>query len=169
VQLIEKKSKFIAKGIYLLNQKGCSDYNFNIQHLASNTKSHLNFRSIISEYAKSIFNANSYIAKNIKSIETSQKNYNIQLNNTSEVYINPNLEIYSEDVICSHGATVGNINQEELFYFQSRGITYKNAMFIILKNFVEKILLEINRPKQLMDEYYKIFKKKLLNIAQDKS
>ncbi|WP_185864461.1 Fe-S cluster assembly protein SufD [Blattabacterium cuenoti] len=131
-------------GISLLSKNQIIDQNVCVKHLFSNTYSYQLYKSILWEKSKGRFNGKIFINKFLKGINAFQKNNNILLSDESDIYTKPQLEIYSENVKCSHGCTVGNIQESELFYLQSRGIPEKEAKILLLLSFLEEILKYIH-------------------------
>ncbi|WP_408870431.1 Fe-S cluster assembly protein SufD [Blattabacterium cuenoti] len=131
-------------GISLLSGKQFVDHHTLIDHLCSNAYSFQLYKNILCEKSKGIFNGKIIINELIKEINAFQKNHNILLSNEACIYAKPQLEIYSESVKCSHGCTVGNIQESELFYLQSRGIPEKKAKMLLLFSFLEEILISIH-------------------------
>ncbi len=79
-------------------------------------------KGILDKKSRAVFNGQVYVAKNAQKIMAYQANHNLLLSNTAEVNSKPELEIYADDVKCKHAATIGQIDQEALFYLRSRGI-----------------------------------------------
>lgn len=131
-------------GVSLLSEKQIIDNNTHINHLYSDSYSYQLYKKILWDESKGIFNGKIFINKFLKGINAFQKNNNILLSNRSYIYAKPQLEIYSENVKCSHGCTIGNIQESELFYLQSRGITEKEANILLLLSFLEEILKSVN-------------------------
>jgi Fe-S cluster assembly protein SufD len=84
-----------------------------------------------------------HVAPDAQKILAYQANHNLLLSNNAEVYSKPELEIYADDVKCKHGATIGQLDQEALFYMRSRGIEYADAMNILLQGFAEDVLQNV--------------------------
>ncbi|WP_317168101.1 Fe-S cluster assembly protein SufD [Blattabacterium cuenoti] len=127
-------------GISLLSEKQLVDNHTLIDHLYSNSCSYQLYKNILFDKSKGIFNGKIIVNERIKGINAFQRNSNILLSDEASMYTKPQLEIYSEDVKCSHGCTVGNIQEKELFYLQSRGISEKNGKMLLLFSFLEEIL-----------------------------
>lgn len=105
-----------------------------------------------------IFYANTNIKKNISNIKAKQISHNIQLNKKSYINIEPNLEINSNNVICSHGATIGKINKKEMKYIISKGIKKNKAKKILTKIFLKNILNNNNdKYFKFLDNYLKCY------------
>lgn len=154
INLNEKNANFCSKGIYIINNKSQIDSYYNINHLSSNTISNINFYGVLNNESKSIFNAKTYVKNNTKNIFAIQNNKNIQIKNESEIHSKPELEVYSNDVTCSHGSTIGFINKKILFYLRSRSIIKKIAIKIIIEGFIKNIFNEINRNEKVLKKYF---------------
>ncbi|WP_185857946.1 Fe-S cluster assembly protein SufD [Blattabacterium cuenoti] len=139
-----KKTYSYLYGISLLSGKQFVDHHTSINHLCSDSYSFQLYKNILCEKSKGIFNGKIIVNEFIKKINAFQKNHNILLSNDARIYANPQLEIYSEYVKCSHGCTVGNIRESELFYLQSRGIPEKKAKILLLSSFLEEMLVSIH-------------------------
>ncbi|AGW85810.1 FeS assembly protein [Blattabacterium sp. (Nauphoeta cinerea)] len=138
-----KKTYSYLYGISLLSGKQFVDHNTLINHLCSNAYSFQLYKNILCEKSEGIFNGRIIVNKFIKEINSFQKNHNIVLSDEACIHAKPQLEIYSEHVKCSHGCTVGNIQEDELFYLQSRGIPEKKAKMLLLLSFLGEMLVPI--------------------------
>ncbi|WP_185852139.1 Fe-S cluster assembly protein SufD [Blattabacterium cuenoti] len=141
---IGKKTYSYLYGISLLSGKQFVDHHTLIDHLCSDAYSFQLYKNILSEKSKGIFNGKIIVNKLIKEINAFQKNHNIILSNEASIYAKPQLEIYSEYVKCSHGCTIGSIQESELFYLQSRGIPEKKAKMLLLLSFLGEVLIPIH-------------------------
>ncbi|MFZ9035169.1 MAG: SufB/SufD family protein [Francisellaceae bacterium] len=151
--LDQEGAVFKASGVYALNGSRHNDIHCYVNHLASHTESDVHFRGLIDGNAKATFNAKAYVAKGIKGIKALQNNRNIQLSNTCEINTKPELEIYSDDVICAHGATIGQLDKTALFYMQSRGIEKSQALKLLMEGFVREIINLLSREDKTMASY----------------
>ena len=97
--------------------------------------------------AKSILFAKAIIKKNSSNSEAHQKNNNIILSKKATIHSNPQLEIYNDDVKCSHGCTIGQLDEEALFYLQSRGIPKKEARALLMYAFANNVLESVKIPE----------------------
>ncbi|AFJ91023.1 Fe-S cluster assembly protein SufD [Blattabacterium sp. (Blaberus giganteus)] len=139
-----KKTYSYLYGISILSGKQLVDHHTLIDHLCSDSYSFQLYKNILCEKSKGIFNGKIIVNEFIKEINAFQKNHNIILSNEACIYTKPQLKIYSEYVKCSHGCTVGNIQESELFYLQSRGISEKKAKMLLLFSFLEEMLVPIH-------------------------
>ncbi len=131
-------------GISILSENKFVSNHTVINHLYSNSNSYQLYKNILFNKSKCIFNGKIIINKFIKRINSFQKNNNILFSKESNIYSKPQLEISSKDVKCSHGCTVGNIQDSEMFYLQSRGISRKESKILLLLSFLEELIRFIN-------------------------
>ena len=146
VNLDGEHSRFDVRGIYLLNDNAIANTVFLVNHNASNTYSNVNFKGVVNGSAKAWFNAKAVVNKGIEQIQAYQNNKNIQLSKKAEINTKPELEIYSDDVVCTHGATIGELDKDSLFYLQSRGLTLEGAQHLLLEGFVKAQLTSDDFP-----------------------
>ena len=111
-----------------------------IDHAAPNCKSFENYKGLIKSNGIGVFNGKVIVEKDAQRIEAFQQNNNILIHDDSTVYSKPELEIYADDVKCSHGSTTGQFDDEALFYLRSRGLTQDAAMEYLTLGFVHEIL-----------------------------
>ena len=140
VNLIEENSNFNYNGINLLTNNNHVDNYIEINHLNKHTISSTNQKNILKGKSKGVFYTKAIINKNSMNSEAYQKNNNILLSPHANVYSNPQLEIYNNDVKCSHGSTTGELDYDSLFYLRSRGIDLKEAKKILLMGFLNEII-----------------------------
>jgi Fe-S cluster assembly protein SufD len=146
VNLDGEHSRFDVRGLYLLNDNAVANACFLVNHNTSNTYSNVNFKGVVNGSAKAWFNAKAIVNKNIEQIQAYQNNKNIQLSKKAEINTKPELEIYSDDVVCTHGATIGELDKNALFYLQSRGLTLEGAQQLLLEGFVKAQLTSEDFP-----------------------
>ena len=131
-------------GIYLPSGENCIDYHTNIEHQVANCTSREVFRGIIADSAKATFNGKIHIFKNAQKTDAQLNNKNLLLTNTAEVNTKPELEIYADDVVCAHGATVAKIDEQAIYYMQTRGINPKTARRMLSHGFINELLDKID-------------------------
>ena len=142
-----------------LNAEGCENNTYGLflcdgnQHVSSFTyvnhdkpycRSNQLFKGILDDKATGAFNGKIYVNKDAQKTEAFQRNNNILLSDEAKMYSKPHLEIYADDVKCSHGATVGQLDGEALFYLRSRGISEKEAKQLLMYAFANEIISKIN-------------------------
>ena len=164
VRLMQKGASFDAKGLYILGGKTHNDYHFDVRHLASHTESVVDFKGIVSESTKAVFNASAFVDKNLQGIKALQCNNNLQLSATCEINTKPELEIYSDDVVCTHGVTIGWLDQAALFYLTSRGIPLTKAHYLLMEAFAKEVILKLSRDASVIEDYINVLERRIKNI-----
>lgn len=134
-------------GLYLTSGEQLSDTHSMIDHAAPHCHSHENYKGILDGRSRGVFNGKIMVRKGAQQTNSYQENRNIILSNDAKVDTKPQLEIFADDVKCSHGATVGQLNKESLFYLRSRGIGEEQAKLILLYAFADDILRGIKIEK----------------------
>ncbi|HOY32050.1 MAG TPA: Fe-S cluster assembly protein SufD [Bacteroidales bacterium] len=131
-------------GLYLVDREQHVDNQVYADHIAPETTSFEQFKGIIDDNASAVFNGHIHVCRDAQKTEAYQSNKNILLTDTAHVSSKPFLEIYADDVKCSHGATVGQLDPEALFYLKSRGICDRNARMLLMYAFAGEIVNKIN-------------------------
>lgn len=153
--------KSYLKGLTITdNNEQLIDNHTMINHLSPNCNSHEIYKSILNGKSRFIFNGKIKVNKNAQKINAFQKNNNILLSKNASVNSNPQLEIFADDVKCSHGCTIGYIDNEALFYLCSRGISQNYAKYLLLLSFINDIIDDISIP-ELKEYFSNIIRKKL--------
>ncbi len=111
----------------------------NITHKGNNSKSIQDFRFVNKESISS-FKGLINIPENITGCESHMSNKNLLLDKVSKAYAKPELDIKCSDVICTHGSTTGTLDKEQLFYMQSRGVSYRNSVNMLIEAFYKHIV-----------------------------
>jgi Fe-S cluster assembly protein SufD len=117
-----------------------TDYHTVQDHLAPHTTSDLLYKSALTDEARSIFSGRIRVVKGAQGTDAYQANRNILLSDKSAAFPSPNLEIEANEVRCTHGATVGKVDQDQLFYLMSRGLPLETATRMIVEGFFEDVL-----------------------------
>lgn len=128
------------KGIYLSTGTDEVSFNITMNHLVGGCRSRQLFNGLASGSAKCSFFGKIIVAPDAQQTEAYQENHNIVLTDEASVNTKPQLEIYADDVKCSHGATVGKLNEDEQFYMRSRGIPEDEAKVLQMISFVAPVL-----------------------------
>jgi Fe-S cluster assembly protein SufD len=138
------------------------DAHTSIDHAAAHTTSDENYRGIAGERGRGVFNGKVIVRPDAQKIDARQSSRNLLLTAGAEIDTKPELEIYANDVKCSHGATTGQLDATALFYLRSRGLDEAAARSLLIRAFAESILTSIRLPavrnylEQLLDERYKV-------------
>jgi Fe-S cluster assembly protein SufD len=117
-----------------------------IDHLAPDTRSDEAFRGVIGRRGRGVFNGKVIVHPGAHGIDARQSNDNLLLSDQAEIDTKPELEIYSNDVKCAHGSTVGELDAEHLFYLRSRGVDEAQAREILTAAFAAVVLDRIATP-----------------------
>jgi len=128
------------KGITILESNQHVDHNTLVNHAHPNCESHQDYKGIFSDRSVGVFNGKIVVDKIAQKTNAFQQNNNILIDNKSKVNTKPQLEIFADDVKCSHGCTVGQLDKEALFYLKSRGIPDKEAKALLTYAFANNVL-----------------------------
>ncbi len=132
------------RGLYLMDQKQHIDNQVNVYHNVAHCYSSQLFKGILDNDATGVFNGYIYVKRDAQQTNASQRNANILLSKTARVDTMPHLEIYADDVKCSHGASVGQLDEEALFYLMQRGIPFADARMLLMYAFADAVIDEIS-------------------------
>ena len=151
--LNEPESYSSLNGLFLGNDDDFIDNNIMINHNSKNTYSKVLYKGIMDGKSNAVFNALVNVPFKSKQIDSDQKNHNIILSKTAKINSNPKLKISCDDVKCAHGSTIGNLDEDALFYLRSRGISLKKSKQILLNSFMNELIddLSINEIKNYID------------------
>ncbi len=127
-------------GAYLVDGDDHVDHHTVVEHQAPNCTSHQKYRGIASGKGIAVFDGLVVVHRDAQKTEAHQENRNLLLSDTATVHTKPHLEIDADDVICSHGATVGSLDEDQLFYLRARGIPEEQALAILTFAFLESIV-----------------------------
>lgn len=133
-------ANLISNGATTLAKKEFQDIEFNISHFSSRTDSELKLKAVVKDKSHHVFTGNLFIPKTSIHVTASQINNNLTMARTARAESMPKLEVFADDVKCSHGATVGEVNEDQLFYLMSRGLTENESRFLIIEGFLKEIL-----------------------------
>ncbi len=149
---------FTVDGLVLIDGDQIADTHSIMDHRFAHGNSHQLHKVVVNDKAHSIFNGKIFVAKDAQKIDSFQENRNLLLSEEGKVNTKPQLEIFADDVRCSHGATIGHLNDEEVFYLHSRGLTEQKSRELLVYAFalesVESMEVE-SVEKLLLDEVIK--------------
>ncbi len=134
------RAKTSLNGAYLLDGAQHVDNHTRVDHIAKDTHSDEVFKGVVDEQARAVFNGKVVVHPGADGTQARQSNGNILLSPRAEVDTKPELEIYADDVVCSHGATVGQLDEEALFYLRARGVPEAQATRILTDAFCREAL-----------------------------
>jgi Fe-S cluster assembly protein SufD len=160
--LSQKKAECVLEGLYLAKEKQHVDTRTFIDHLSPNCNSHEVYKGVMDGQATGVFDGRILVRENAQKTDARQSNKNLLLTKEAKVYSKPQLQIYADDVKCSHGSATGQIDEEALFYLQSRGISRDEAKKVLVYAFagemVEKLENGYLKPalKKLVDNWMEV-------------
>ena len=134
------------KGVTILEGKQHVDHSTMVHHSQPNCESHQDYKGIFSERSEGVFNGQILVDKIAQKTNAFQQNNNVLLDDKATVNSKPQLEIFADDVKCSHGCTIGQMNEEALFYLRSRGIPKKEAKALMTYAFANNVLESVQLP-----------------------
>jgi Fe-S cluster assembly protein SufD len=150
-------------GIYLPSEDNCVDFHTCIEHQVPHCNSRETFRGIIADSAKATFNGKIHIFRDAQKSDAQLNNKNLLLTNSAEINTKPELEIYADDVVCAHGATIAKIDEKAIYYLKTRGINEMQAKKMLSIGFINELLLEV-KNETLKEFLTALVQKSLSNL-----
>mgnify|MGYP001179977625 CR=1 FL=1 len=138
----EFSSAFI-NGIFSLKENQQHEIRSTINHLVENTKSYQLIKSVLGKNSKAVYQGRIYVDSKAQKTDGYQLSKAILLDETSEFNAKPELEIYADDVKCSHGSASGSLNDNSIFYLMSRGLSYKQSKELLINGFMLDVIEKI--------------------------
>ncbi len=135
------------KGVTILSEKQHVDHHTLVHHKEPNCESHQDYKGIYGERSTGVFNGKIIVDKIAQKTNAFQQNNNILISDKATINTKPQLEIFADDVKCSHGCTIGQLDEEALFYLQSRGIPKKEASALLMYAFANNVLESVRIPE----------------------
>ena len=147
-----KYSSAFVNGILNLDNNKNHEIRTSINHLNENTKSYQLIKSVLGENTKSAYQGKIFVKSNAQKTDGYQLSKAILLSDNAEFNAKPELEIYADDVKCSHGSASGSLSQDSIFYIMSRGLNYKEAKELLINGFLLDVVEKItdNQIKNLI-------------------
>ncbi len=141
--LEEPEAKATLNGLYLVDSNQHVDNQLLVDHAAPNCLSEQLYKGILDDEATAVFSGKIMVRRDAQKTLAYQNNKNILLTDEAKANAQPQLEIYADDVKCSHGATVGQLDQEAMFYLRSRGICERSARQLLMYAFANEVVQRI--------------------------
>ncbi len=161
INLDDENCEGHMNGLYLLDSKSHVDNNTSVDHIKPNSYSNELYKGILDEKSTGVFNGKIYVRPDAQKTNAFQSNNNILLSDDATIHTKPQLEIWADDVKCSHGCTSGQLDEDAIFYLRSRGISEKNAKAMILTAFASEAISQVP-VQELKDELESLITQKLL-------
>ena len=163
-ELTEINSEVDLQGIFFLKDQNTSNNKTFIKHLAENCKSNQVYKGILNDRAQATYFSNTHVDQIAQKTEGYQLSKGILLSDKASYFSKPELKIYADDVKCSHGSTIGPLDENAIFYLRSRGISQNAATKLLISSFINDELSSIN-DSQIIE----LIQKKLIRyLAQIK-
>ena len=154
-------------GVTIIGNKQHVDHNTLVHHIEPNCESHQDYKGIFSDNSTGVFNGKVLVDKEAQKTNAFQSNNNILLSNKASINSKPQLEIFADDVKCSHGCTIGQLDESAMFYMRSRGIPEKEAKALLMFAFSNNVLDSVKIP-EIKQRITKIIANKLgVNLGFD--
>ena len=134
-------------GITIIGDKQHVDHYTLVQHSTPNCESHQDYKGIFSDRSTGVFNGKIYVEREAQKTNAFQKSNNILLSDKATINAKPQLEIFADDVKCSHGCTIGQLDETAMFYMQQRGIPKKEAKALLMYAFSNAVIESIKIPE----------------------
>ena len=142
----EYSSAFI-NGVFSLKENQQHEIRTTINHLVENTKSYQLIKSVLGKNSKSAYQGRIFVDSKAQKTDGYQLSKAILLDETSEFNAKPELEIYADDVKCSHGSASGSLNEDSIFYLMSRGLNYQQSKELLINGFLLDVVEKITDPE----------------------
>jgi len=157
----------ILKGITIIEGKQHVDHHTLVHHIEPNCESHQDYKGIFDERSTGVFNGKVIVNKEAQKTNAYQQNNNVLVSDKATINAKPQLEIFADDVKCSHGCTIGQLDDDALFYMQQRGIPQKEGKALLMYAFANTVLESVKIP-EVKSRITKIIANKLgVNIGFD--
>lgn len=137
----------ILKGITIIEEKQHVDHYTLVHHIEPNCESHQDYKGIYNDRSTGVFNGKVVVEKEAQKTNAYQQNNNVLISDKATINAKPQLEIFADDVKCSHGCTIGQLDEQALFYMQQRGIPKKEARALLMYAFANTVLESVKIPE----------------------
>ena len=165
IDLVGNGSRFNIDGVYFGEENQVHDNRVFVNHLGKNTSSNMITKGVLGDESSSIFTGTIHIGEGAEKTDSHQQNRNILLSEKAIAQSVPNLEILCDDVICSHGSSVGPIDEKLYHYVMSRGIEKEAAEKLLIKGFFNEVINDENW-EIIHDQVSSILEKKYENVLE---
>jgi Fe-S cluster assembly protein SufD len=140
IDMTGKHAELNLHGLFIASGSGSAGIDIKVNHRVSDCHSRQLINGIATGTATGSFDGMVHVARDAQRTDATQQNRNLQITDTAHIFIRPQLEIYADDVKCSHGATIGRLDEEAVYYMRQRGISESEARRMQLKGFTAEIV-----------------------------
>ena len=151
IELNAEEAECSLDGLFMANGDQHIDNHTRVDHKNPSCTSRELYKGVLDSNGRGVFNGKVYVHPDAQQTKAFQKNTNLLLSKNAEMDTKPQLEIYADDVSCSHGATVGQLDEKAVFYLRSRGLDETKARDLLIYSFVEEMIQKV-RFEQLRDQ-----------------
>src|SRR5438445_1102153 len=130
----------VLNGLYLTRRDQLADHHMIVDHAQPRCNSHEYYNGILDDHSKGVFHGRILVRPDAQKTDAKQTNKNLLLSESATIDTKPQLEIYADDVKCTHGATIGQLNEESIFYLRARGIGAETARRMLIHAFAGEII-----------------------------
>jgi Fe-S cluster assembly protein SufD len=154
VKLDGEQIESTIDGLYVVTGKQHTDSHTTIDHAQPHSNSYQLYKGILDEKSRAVFNGKIFVREGAVLTDARQLNKNLLLSSEAHVDTKPQLEIFTDDVKCSHGATVGQLEEDEIFYLRSRGLKPETARALLTYGFAEDVIskIKLESVRKQLDE-----------------
>ena len=142
-----KYASAFVNGVFILNETKHHEIKTNINHIVENTKSYQLIKGVLEDTSKAVYQGKIFVDSKAQKTDGYQLSKAILLNDNTEFNAKPELEIYADDVKCSHGSASGSLNEDSIFYLMSRGLNYQEAKKLLINGFLLDVIEKITDPE----------------------
>ena len=135
------------KGVTIIGDKQHVDHYTLVHHAQPNCESHQNYKTILNDSSTGVFNGKIFVEKEAQKTDAFQQNNTILIGDKATINAKPQLEIFADDVKCSHGCTIGQLDESAMFYMQQRGIPKKEAKALLMYAFTSEVTSSVKIPE----------------------
>jgi len=155
-----KYASAFVNGVFILNETKHHEIKTNINHIIENTKSYQLIKGVLEDTSKAVYQGKIFVDSKAQKTDGYQLSKAILLNDNSEFNAKPELEIYADDVKCSHGSASGSLNEDSIFYLMSRGLNYQEAKKLLINGFLLDVI------EKITDTEIRNLIKNIMNLKQ---
>ncbi len=147
IELKERGSHCDLRGVYLADNKNHVDHHTIIEHEDEHCTSNELYKGILAGKSTAVFNGRIHVHKAAQKTDAIQSNQNLLLSDNAIIHTKPELEIYADDVKCTHGATIGQLDEKGIFYLRARGIKREEAQKMMMRAYIGEVLKGMKNKK----------------------
>ena len=154
IELAEMGANCDLNGLYFASNEEHIDHHTTIEHMKNNCTSNEHYKGILGGKAVAVFNGRIHVHPDAQKTDAIQNNQNLLLSDDAIIHTKPELEIYADDVKCTHGATVGQLDDKAMFYLRARGLDTAGARRLLMRAYVGEIIEKISDDRirnEMMD------------------